>query len=289
MKQRVNLINQQRNRHRGGEEEKKSRGRVRYDRKLTPLRISAKRPKHANTTHAVVILCKWKKQQNRIQIEKHRKGKGEQHDEFFPNCKTVITRNRSVVWHIRDNIRWPVTFSVLFRGTKNSNNEEVMAKSGQKQGHYSVLWWFLGRGQKTQLMRLKAFSGSLMSCSSWAEKSYWMKLWRREGTTKEETQEWVEHERSWVKQSYITGLKYTGLWLDTRLYNDLIFNAAVYFCVKFTGTKVQPVMIADLPYSTQKTCNLQILIITQWTVSHLLSHLVDWCDLKLNSCINSCS
>lgn len=95
------------------------------------------------------------------------------------------------------------------QGTKNSNNEEVMAKLGQKQGHYSVLWWFLGRGLRTQLMCLEAFSGSLMSCNGWAKKSYRLKLWRRAGTTKEETREWVEHGRSRVKQGHIIGLKYS--------------------------------------------------------------------------------
>lgn len=98
---------------------------------------------------------------------------------LLKKCKTVITPNRQpCFWHVQitrpNNTGWPVTSPVLFNQAKNSCDKALMAKSGQKHGHYLALRRFCGVGNC-----LKIFFGTLMSCSNWAEKSSDVVAWGR--------------------------------------------------------------------------------------------------------------
>lgn len=93
----------------------------------------------------------------------------------------------------------------------------------------------------------RAFSGSLMSCCSSAEKSFRMKLWRKEKTTKEETQEWVEllafqaevteqRLRSQVNRGEATMLLASKQWARILVRHGTLFN----FSVKSLDTQERP-------------------------------------------------
>lgn len=117
---------------------------------------------------------KYKPQLNKITVWKTTIKERENSAVTFPhlkNCKTVITPNRQpCFWHVQitcpNNTGWPVTSPVLFNQAKNSRDKALMAKSGQKHGHYLALRRFCGVGNC-----LKILFGTLMSCSNWAEKS----------------------------------------------------------------------------------------------------------------------
>lgn len=87
------------------------------------------------------------------------------------NLKTVITPNRQpCFWHVQitrpNNTGWPVTSPVLFDQAKNSRDKAMMAKSGQKHGHYLALRHSCGVGNC-----LKIFFWPLDVMHSWAKKS----------------------------------------------------------------------------------------------------------------------
>lgn len=135
-----------------------------------------------------------------------------------------------------------------------------MAKSCQKHWHYSILWWFLGRGPKSFFWLLDVMQQLIWEIlldeavkegrnhkrgntrmSGTPRLSAWGDRAAGDIKGKAGSRYWLPNNEPWRSR--------TGFWLDTsKLYNDIIFNATVYFSVKYTDTKKQPVMLTHLPY-----------------------------------------